>query len=100
MMRAVRLSLRKNNACLLSVHNRIRLSRNEQVCLMRLRFERYFSHHRRNIFPNVTSLNILVHDVINLRYFIYLVQIIHIQNWRHRVELQTILKIWLCELQF
>ena len=39
--------LRKNIfACLFSVHNRIILSRHEQVCLMRLRFERYFSHHR------------------------------------------------------
>ena len=37
--------LRKNIfACLFSVHNTISLSRHEQVCLMRLRFERYFSH--------------------------------------------------------
>ena len=27
-------------------NNTIILSRHEQVCLMRLRFERYFSHHR------------------------------------------------------
>ena len=27
-------------------NNTISLSRHEQVCLMRLRFERYFSHHR------------------------------------------------------
>ena len=33
-------------ACLFSVHNTISLSRHEQVCLIRLRFERYFSHHR------------------------------------------------------
>ena len=33
-------------ACLFSVHNTISLSRHEQVCLMRLRLERYFSHHR------------------------------------------------------
>ena len=33
-------------ACLFSVHNTISLSRHEQVCLMRLRFKRYFSHHR------------------------------------------------------
>ena len=33
-------------ACLFSVHNTISLSRHEQVCLMRLRFERYFSHQR------------------------------------------------------
>ena len=31
--------------CLFSVHNTIGLSRHEQVCLIRLRFERYFSHH-------------------------------------------------------
>ena len=38
--------IRKNIfACLFSVHNTISLSRHEQVCLMRLRFERYFSHH-------------------------------------------------------
>ena len=29
-----------------SLNNTISLSRHEQVCLMRLRFERYFSHHR------------------------------------------------------
>ena len=39
-------NIRKNIfACLFSVHNTIILSRHEQVCLMRLRFERYFSHH-------------------------------------------------------
>ena len=39
--------IRKNIfACLFSVHYTISLSRHEQVCLMRLRFERYFSHHR------------------------------------------------------
>ena len=39
--------LRKNIfACLFSVYNRISLSRHEQVHLMRLSFERYFSHHR------------------------------------------------------
>ena len=39
--------IRKNIfACLFSIHNTISLSRHEQVCLMRLRFERYFSHHR------------------------------------------------------
>ena len=37
--------IRKNIfTCLFSVHNTISLSRHEQVCLMRLRFERYFSH--------------------------------------------------------
>ena len=38
--------LRKNIfACLFSAHNTISLSRLEQVCLIRLRFERCFSHH-------------------------------------------------------
>ena len=32
-------------ACLFSVRNIINLSRHEQVCLIRLRFERYFSHY-------------------------------------------------------
>ena len=61
-------------AYLFSVHNAISLSCHEQVCLMRLRFERYFSHHRpnkRSFSRNVASLNILVHDVINLLYKIY-----------------------------
>ena len=41
------LIIRKNIfACLFGVHNTISLSRHEQVCLIRLRFERYFSHHR------------------------------------------------------
>ena len=48
-------------------------TRHEQVCLMRLRFERYFSHQwpddGRSISRNVASLNILVHDVINLLYY-------------------------------
>ena len=35
-------NIRKNIfACLFSVHNTMSLSRHEQVCLMRLRFERY-----------------------------------------------------------
>ena len=42
-------------------NNTISLSRHDQVCLMRLRFERYF-------YP-IASLNILVHDVINLLYY-------------------------------
>ena len=32
--------------CLFSIHNTISLSRHEQVCLIRLPFARYFSHHR------------------------------------------------------
>ena len=32
-------------ACLFGVLNTISLPRHEQVCLLRLRFERYFSHH-------------------------------------------------------
>ena len=56
--------IRKNIfACLFSVHNTISLSRHEQVCLMRLRFERYFSHHRpddgRSISRNVGSIKII-----------------------------------------
>ena len=55
------------------VINTISLSRYEQVCLMRLHFERYFSHRQpddgRSIFRNVASLNILVRDVINLLYY-------------------------------
>ena len=57
-------AIRKNIfACLFSVHNTISLSRHEQVCLMRLRFD-----DGRSISRNVASLNILVHDVINLLY--------------------------------
>ena len=65
--------IRKNIfTCLFSVHNAISLSRHEQVCLIRLRFERYFSHHRTRWWEKYlskSSLNILVHDVINLLYF-------------------------------
>ena len=57
----------------------ISLSRQEQVCLMKLPFWRYFSHHRATkkimshtslqiISRNVDSLKILVHDVIHLVY--------------------------------
>ena len=43
----IRFDIPKNIfTCLFSVHKTISLSRHEQVCLMRLRFERYFSHHR------------------------------------------------------
>ena len=39
--------IRKNIfAALFSVHETIRLSRHEQVCLIRLHFKRCFSHHR------------------------------------------------------
>ena len=39
--------IRKNIfACLFSVHNTISLSRHEQTYLIRLLFERFFSHHR------------------------------------------------------
>ena len=54
------------------VNNTISLSHHEQVCLMRLRFKKYFSHHqpdnRRNISRNVAliTVNILVHDMIKL----------------------------------
>ena len=33
--------------CLFIVRSIISLKRHEQVCLMRLRFERYFSHHQK-----------------------------------------------------
>ena len=39
--------IRKNIfACLFSIHNTISLSCHDQVCLSKLRFERYFSHHQ------------------------------------------------------
>ena len=42
-----KVDIRKNIfACLFSVHNTISLSCHEQVCLIRLSIERYFSHHR------------------------------------------------------
>ena len=55
--------IRKNIfACLFSVLNTIRLSRYEQVCLIGLRFGRYFSHHRpddgRSINRNVAQLEL------------------------------------------
>ena len=62
-------------ACLFSIHN-ISLSCHEQVCLSGLRFERYFSDHRchlndgRSISRNVAHLNILVHDMINLKHLL------------------------------
>ena len=67
----MRFDIRKSIfAGLFSVHSTISLSRREQVRLIRLRFERYFSHHSpddgRSISRNVASLNILVYDVINL----------------------------------
>ena len=56
--------------CQFSIHNIITLSRHEQVCLMRLRLEKHFSHHRaydgRSISRNIISSNILVHDLINV----------------------------------
>ena len=59
-------------AFLFSAHNTISLSCHEQVCLMRLCFERYFSHlwpdDGRSVSRNVALLNILVHDIINLLY--------------------------------
>ena len=64
-------------ACLFIAHNITSLSRHEQVCLKRLRFERYYSimgpspNDGRSISQNVALLNvallnILVHDVVNL----------------------------------
>ena len=48
------------------------LSCHEQVCLIKLCFKRYFSHHpndERSISWNVASLNILIHDAINLSHY-------------------------------
>ena len=53
------------------IYNTINLSRHEQVCLSRLRFERYFSDHGRNISRNVAYLSIHVHDVMNVLYYEY-----------------------------
>ena len=56
-----------------TVYAKVKLkTRHEQVCLMGLRFERYFSHRRPDdgsISRDVALLNILVHDVINLLYY-------------------------------
>lgn len=55
----------------------ISLSRQQQVCLMKLNFWRHFSHHRAtkkimsHISPDylsIASLKIFVHDVIHLVY--------------------------------
>ena len=55
--------IRKNIfACLFSIHNTISLS-----CLSGLHFERYDG---KSISRNVAHLNILVHDVINLLYYV------------------------------
>ena len=58
-------------SCLFSVHN-TSLSLHGSVCLMRLHFWRYFSHHGPNdgISRNVASSNILAHDVISLLYYL------------------------------
>ena len=65
--------IRKNIfACLFSVHNIISLLSHEQLCpLLRLLFERNFSHHRANK---------LVHDITNL--FCYKVLILSIFDSR------------------
>ena len=53
-------------------NNTVSLPRHEQVCLISLRCEKYFCRHPddgRSISPNITSLNILVHKVLNLLYY-------------------------------
>ena len=51
--------IRKNIfACRFSVYNTTNLPRHEQVCLMRVRFERYLSHHGRSISRNIASLKV------------------------------------------
>ena len=58
-------------ACLFSVNNKVSLSRHEQVCLMRLHFERFLSHlDGESISRNVASLNIHVHYVMNLLHYL------------------------------
>ena len=56
----------------LNNNNTISLSCHEQVCLLRLRFQKYFSHQPddgRSISQSVASLNMLAHDMINLLYY-------------------------------
>ena len=59
-------------ACLFSVHNTISFSRHEQVCLITLGFERYFSHHqttkKRQIrkFNELTSKNKVTQGATNI----------------------------------
>ena len=67
--------IRKNIfACLFSVHNIISLLSHEQVCsLLRVRFERNFSHHRacdvEASLQTQPQFNKLVHDITNLLYY-------------------------------
>ena len=56
-------------ACLFSIHNTISLSCHEQVCLSELQ-SFTFPDDGRSISRNVAHLNILVHDMINLLYYI------------------------------
>ena len=56
-------------ACLFSIHNTISLSCHEQVCLSGLQ-SFTFPDDGRSISRNVAHLNILVHDMINLLYYI------------------------------
>ena len=56
-------------ACLFSVHNRISLSCHEQVCVIRMRFERYFSHHHYySIISKIICDNILALQILLFRY--------------------------------
>ena len=58
-----------------SQYNTISLSRHEKVCLRRLRFERYFSHHRASMMGQVSlETHLLKHTCswrVNLLYYEY-----------------------------
>ena len=68
----------------------ISLSRHEQVCFMRLYFERYFSFDGISISRNVASLNILCSWRVNLLYYerwtdkrkYFYVTLVFKQEWR------------------
>ena len=95
-----RLSCKNVFACLFSVHNTISLSRHEQVCLMRLRFERSDG---RSISRNIASLNILVHDVINLLYSrlshtFFLIQSFSLHKVKIPHQIQILLQMMTCRL--
>ena len=85
-------------ACLFSIHNKISLSRHEQVYLSGLRFER--PDDRRSISRNVAHLNILVYDVVNLLYkmlypFCITEKWLHLAGIPNNVNLQTALMIFI-----
>ena len=60
-------------ACLFVVHNTISLSCHEQVCLIRLHFERYFSYHQEEVSRDTSPIS-------HYRYSLYL----DIHSWTLR----------------